>query len=484
MQYFDLVAMTLTFTVLVRPVIYALQRNNYRLFTIVNLLLTPYYAILLLMQIVMFAVVISPLAYQSAILAVGCVLLTYVANRGKKKVPLRYTPRVVRLFIVCLVLIFGTLWHIPSYIVPMFLPLIVLIACVVILPIEKLIFCYYWKKANKKLQSTNAIKIAVTGSYGKTSVKFILAHLLEGIATPSSYNTPMGIAKFVNSTALDQYSYVVLEMGARHPHDISKLCKLVQPDVGVVVGVAPQHIQTLGGMAGVIAVKQELLHSMANTGGLVILNGGCDTVSSWTDVADVSTVVSSDIVSCSVDSISYNSMTLNISYLGNEYTVTTALVGLANLDNIALCLSVALRLGMDIEVLLYRLSNIEQIAHRMQSIEGAVHIIDDSYNANIKGIKMCCDTVSAMTNVSNKVVIAQGIVEGGAMSDQLNYQVGQMLGECFDQIVLTGVNASTIASGVGKGKCVHITDNIDDAVKCASKYYTDDTLVVFSNDIP
>ncbi len=481
MQIFDLVAMTLTFTVLVRPMIHALQRNNYRPIALWNILFTRYYSVLIIMQVVMFCVVISPLGYQSLVLAVGCVILTVIANRGKSKLPLRYTPRALRLIFVCLVLIFGVLWHIPSYLVPIFLPLVVITAWCVVLPIELLICHVYWRRAHHKLTATTAVKIAVTGSYGKTSVKVILAHLLGGVATPSSYNTPMGISRFVNSTNIDSYPYVVLEMGARHRGDIKQLCKLCQPDIGVVVGVAPQHIETLGGMSGVVAVKQELLHHISS--GRVFLSGYDSEVASWRDVGTCTKVVSTDVVDCTCSAVTASGSSLSVSCSGNSYTVDTVLVGVAHTHNIALALSVALSLGLDIETLLYRVSTLQPIAHRMQYIEGVVDIIDDSYNANLVGVQCCCDTVSAMS-YDTKIVIAQGVVEGGDMSYTINKQIGKMLGDVFDIILLVGANSASIKDGIDSSSTVLEASSCEHAVSVASEYYTDSCLLVFNNDIP
>lgn len=481
MQIFDLVAMTLTFTALVRPMIHALQRGNYRPVAIWNILFTRYYSVLIVMQVVMFVVVISPIYYQSLVLAVGCVVLTVVANKGRSKLPLRYTPRAIRLFFVCMVLIFGVLWHIPSYLVPMFLPLVVLLAWCIVLPIEKLVCYVYWSRAHTKLLGCTAVKIAVTGSYGKTSVKVILAHLLGGVASPSSYNTPMGISKFVNSTNLNSYPYVVLEMGARHRGDIRQLCKLCVPDIGVVVGVAPQHIETLGGLAGVVAVKQELLHHIGS--GRVFLSGYDSEVSSWGEVGNCTKILSTDIVDCSVSSVTARGTTITVKYNGELYTVDTQLVGVAHTNNISLALSVALSLGIDIETLLYRVSTLEPIAHRMQYICGAVDIIDDSYNANLYGVQLCCHTVANMS-YDTKIVIAQGVVEGGSMSYTINKQIGKLLGDTFGIVVLVGVNSSSMSDGI-EGNCtvLHAT-SCDNAVELASEYYSDSCLLVFNNDIP
>lgn len=76
--------------------------------------------------------------------------------------------------------------------------------------------------------------IGVTGSYGKTSVKYYLDTLLkehfEVLITPESYNTPMGVVKTIRSSLKPSHQIFICEMGARHVGDIKEICDIVHPE--------------------------------------------------------------------------------------------------------------------------------------------------------------------------------------------------------------------------------------------------------------
>jgi hypothetical protein len=94
-------------------------------------------------------------------------------------------------------------------------------------------------------------------------VKNILYTLLSEkysvVATPESFNTPMGLAKTVLSPDFDRKQIFIAEMGARKHGDIAELCNLIHPDYAVFTGVCEQHIQGFGSVENVWAEKSEVL---------------------------------------------------------------------------------------------------------------------------------------------------------------------------------------------------------------------------------
>ena len=105
----------------------------------------------------------------------------------------------------------------------------------------------YIVRAKRKIAESNCLKIGITGSFAKTSVKHFAAAIAGSkyrvAATPASYNTPMGVARTVFEQGLDCDLFFV-EMGARRRGDIQELCDMVSPEIGVVTGICPQHLET------------------------------------------------------------------------------------------------------------------------------------------------------------------------------------------------------------------------------------------------
>lgn len=108
----------------------------------------------------------------------------------------------------------------------------------------------YERRARAALRADrDLIRIGITGSFGKTSVKGALAAMLSVrfnvLATPESYNTPMGIAKTVKT--LDAtHDVFIAEMGARRKGDIGRLMRIVRPSHTLLTGVNDQHLETFG----------------------------------------------------------------------------------------------------------------------------------------------------------------------------------------------------------------------------------------------
>ena len=121
-------------------------------------------------------------------------------------------------------------------------PLWVLLGAYAMAPVERAIQNGFKQQARATLDARRDLTvIGITGSYGKTSTKFIIAELLKQkynvLATPSSYNTPMGICLVVNEKLKPDHQVLVLEMGMRYRGDIEELCRIAPPDIGVVTTV-------------------------------------------------------------------------------------------------------------------------------------------------------------------------------------------------------------------------------------------------------
>lgn len=119
----------------------------------------------------------------------------------------------------------------------------------------------------------------MTGSYGKTSVKFYLQTLLQEkynvLVTPESFNTPMGVVRTIRGSLKPTTEIFVCEMGARHVGDIKEICDMVHPDHGVITSIGPQHLETFFNMENIQKTKFELADALPE-GGMLFLNGDND----------------------------------------------------------------------------------------------------------------------------------------------------------------------------------------------------------------
>lgn len=339
------------------------------------------------------------------------------------------------------------------------------------------------KKAAEKLSASSLIKIGVTGSYGKTSVKNILSVILSEkykvLSTPSSYNTPVGIAKCINDGDLSDKEVFIAEMGARNQGDISELCSLVSPEYGILTGVCPQHIETFGSVENVLKEKKKLLERSeysvypANVldpeerEGIIVYGD------KKLEISDVECTSSGTKFALTAEGI--------------KYSFDTVLLSAHSAKNIALAVGTALLLGMDMQEIKNGIEKIEHVEHRLKPIESnGVTVIDDAYNANPVGAKDGVETLKLFGG--RKFIVTPGIVELGVLEKTSNEEFGREL-VGLDRVILVGdtlVGAvrDGYASGGGDAEKLTVVPTLERAKEILSEELKTGDAVLFLNDLP
>ena len=455
---------------------YRPQRGYFKIY------LTLYFAALLAVQLasVLLYAYISFYSYVNlalfALLAVGvCVV--------KRKCPLKLTKRVLRMFAVEAVILVALCVLTESCFFVWLLPVATLVAWVVCLPIDAAIARHYLKRACNKLSQSGVTVIAITGSYGKTSVKDMLSALLADSLTPSgSCNTPLGIAAYVNKTDLTGAKYLVLEFGARRRGDIAELCRYFKPRYGIVTGVCAQHLSTFKSLDNVTATKRELVEHIPSDG-FCVLNCADDIVTGFVNAGSCEKYLSCDGLQITVKAVSLQGTHLEIKRGNESANVILPQISDYVKDTFAMCLQMALRLNQSLDETLSRVTNVKQTPHRMELIKGVnCHIIDDSYNASVVGVASCVKTLSQFD--CNKVVITQGLVECGHERKAMNVQCGRLLGGVCSVAVVLGSNAQYLAEGLRETPCqVLYAKNLKIAVQLATQH-VNGGILLFQNDLP
>jgi UDP-N-acetylmuramoyl-tripeptide--D-alanyl-D-alanine ligase len=185
----------------------------------------------------------------SIIVTIAYIAMLYKWYKEQDK-PLVFTGRVKRFFAS---LVFFTLFIVmlkfagmgyESFAVVVPLSLAYLVSAMM----EKMLFLGFQKKAEKKIDGmNNMVVVGVTASYGKTSIKNYIAHILSAkynvYATPRSVNTFGGVLKDINDDLPADTEVYVVEMGARGAGDIAEISKFVNPHLAVVGKIGPAHIE-------------------------------------------------------------------------------------------------------------------------------------------------------------------------------------------------------------------------------------------------
>ena len=414
------------------------------------------------------------------------VVIAYLAlfiqwYRGLDK-PLVWTGRVKRFYAGMLVfaifITFG-LGHF-TVIIP------ILLAYFVSLFIEKMLFDGFKVKAQKKIEAMdNLTVVGITASYGKTSIKNYIEHLLKAkyktYATPRSVNTLGGVMKDVNDDLPEDTEVYVVEMGARGEGDISEITTFVNPHYVVVGKIGPAHIEYFRTMENIRNTKMEILQTARlktawiHESAMVKPESYIHTFGENSNLDMRSNIPAPEFMIENVEAtLDSTSFTLN----GVRYSAS--ILGAFNAMNLAAAVLVAKELGLDDETIQKGLSTLKSVDHRLQRIDaGGKVILDDSFNGNIDGTMASFDLAS--TYKGRKVVITPGLVE---VDDALNVQVAKKANEIFDIVVVTGdLNYAIFKENVDSEKLVKLSSKAGMEDMLVEQTMPGD-LILFANDAP
>ena len=437
-------------------------------------------------------------------------LFLFADKKYALKVPAKRTGRYLRLFAVyylftacfCYLLIalltFLAVWNgstmyaliafVPFAVLPVFLPFLLALANGIGGVFENLRNKAFVKKAGKTLNSTQILRVAVVGSYGKTSVKNILKTVLAEkytvVETPASYKTPIGIAKTVFSEPFAGKQVLIAEMGARKQGDIKELCSLVKPDYAVFTGVVEQHVATFLSIENIFAEKSEIIKSGALTVCGEALKERVE--AAFAGAENVCYAEKTQVQ----DVYLYATETEFTLVLGEKKVrVKTKLLGNAAVENILLAATLASKMGLTADEIARGIEKVKPIPHRLQLLEsGGKYILDDGYNANPLGAK---EAVAALCRFAGrKCVVTPGLVECGVLEEALNEELGKTLASAnLDTVILVGdtlvgsVKTGYLSAGGDKEK-LFIVPTFDGAKPLLAECVGAGDCVLFLNDLP
>jgi UDP-N-acetylmuramoyl-tripeptide--D-alanyl-D-alanine ligase len=406
----------------------------------------------------------GPVALLLASVAMAVVAATEADPRQVAKKKLAMTARARRIFILALLL--AVLVGVPciAFLPPLawiiavqLVPLGLVGGNLLLVPFERRVQLRYWREAHDKLAALHPTVVAVTGSYGKTSVKHILGHILAMSAptliTPGSVNTPMGVARIVRERLDARHRFFVVEMGAYGIGSIARLCRLVPPRFGIVTAIGKAHYERFKSLDTVARTKFELGEAVAATGGRLVV---WDDTLSYPATADFARRHPTTLVPCGVTAgelvLQSNRATpegvcVELLWHGVPYQLTAPLHGAHHGRNMALAFAAACTLGLAPEDVQLALRSTPQIAHRLEvkrQPNGAL-LIDDAYNSNPEGFSAALAVLDGLRRPGGRrILVTPGMVELGTAHEEEHRLLGAQAGRTVD--VLLAVAPARIAS--------------------------------------
>ncbi len=419
------------------------------------------------------------------------------------KKPLVFTARIKRLyfclFVVCLIInaiigVFGKVYLFPLMLLtPMLVSVLVLVASLIMIPVEKSIGAWYVNDAKKILQSRKDLKIvAITGSYGKTSTKFILSTILSEkfacLTPPSSYNTTMGVVRVIRERLQPDDEVFICEMGSRHIGDIKEICDFVHPHNALITSIGPQHLDTFGSIEGVKKGKFELIEALPQDGIAVFAstNEHIKELYEKTKNRKISAgFEESDEVKAENVSVGCSGSAFTLCYKGEKIECVTKLLGKHNISNILVASAMALEMGLSLEEVQRGISKIQPVEHRLQIVnQKPVTIIDDAFNSSPNGASAALDVLGAFTG--RRIIVTPGFVELGKDQDKYHFALGEKIRENADVAILVGKKRTEkIKEGIGQFKGqVYQVSSLNEATALLQQITFAGDVVLFENDLP
>lgn len=319
----------------------------------------------------------------------------------------------------------------------------------------------------RKLQSLHKLTIiGITGSYGKTSTKVFLYHMLQSkyktLMTPGSYNTLLGIAKVVEYELYPEYEYFICEMGAYKRGDIKEIAEAVNADMGMLTGINEQHLERYGSIENEILGEFELISSLEkdqpayiNIDNEYIRNNYLNydkTFITYGFTDDQNTIRN-------VKTLQGGS-SFELVLQGRSISVTTRLIGNAHLTNILAAATVASYCGLSNSEIAEAIKTLSPAPHRLEIKEiehPKMTVIDDAYSSNTTGFAEALELLN--TFPSPKIIVTPGIIELGSETHTIHKNLGKKADEVCDYIILVGKNERTngLTDGVmSKEKIIYI----------------------------
>lgn len=442
----------------------------------------------------------------------------YYGGEEAKK-PLVFTPRMIRLtipFVILGILLptaatwfsyvnsnvfyFGNIyilsfgWVLANAIIPFF----IFIAALITKPYENYVHRYFIKMAQKKLDRMPELTvIAITGSYGKTSTKFMIRDLLSErfsvCSTPSSYNTPMGICKVINNDLEAHHQLLVLEMGARYEGNIDELCDIVEPDISVITNVGLAHLETFGSQDAIARTKSTLVER-TKPNGKTVLNVDDERVAAMANLRN-----DLDIIRTGLDQGDIRASGIEYSPKGMQFTVSIdeqsqsfkmKLLGAHNVQNMLLAIGVAKSQGMRLTTMAMAASRMEPVEHRLElKQQGELTIINDAFNSNPVGAKNAVE-ILAQFNSGRRIIITPGMIELGDIQEEKNHAFGQQIGQAhLDLVILVGPEQTeAIRQGLATTNFdsakIKTVSSLHEANRLMQDFSRPGDVVLYENDLP
>jgi UDP-N-acetylmuramoyl-tripeptide--D-alanyl-D-alanine ligase len=371
-------------------------------------------------------------------------------------------------------------------------PALVDVALFLTAPLERRLSGRFVTMAAQRLDRVRPTVVAITGSYGKTSTKNHVVHLLSGsrtvVPSPASFNNRAGLARAVNENLAEGTEVFVAEMGTYGPGEIRSLCAWCPPSIAVLTAIGPVHLERFGSEEAILAAKSEITERAS----VVIVNADDARLASLAAVLS-SAGEGRTVVRCSAQDegadvcLLRRGATAQLVVAGRSVGDALAIGPGVQPTNVACAAAVALHLGVTAEEVATRIPTIPPVANRLttDTSAGGVYVVDDTFNSNPAGARAALALLSEAPSAGRRVVVTPGMVELGHRQALENERFAGAAAEVATDVVVVGLtNRRALVAGIAGLRPVVLVRTRQEAVEWVRANLGPGDAVLYENDLP
>lgn len=378
------------------------------------------------------------------------------------------------------------------------LPLMLLVADLVLAPYERAAQRSYYAEAVTQLARVQPFVVGITGSYGKSSTKAMLAHILQfhapTLAATGSINTVMGVTRHIREELVPGHRFMVVEMGAYAVGSIRRLCALTPPSAAIITAVGDAHLERFKSTEAIYQAKSELAQAVP-PGGLLVCNA---------DSPNALRIAQGN-THCRVllygehhfGPLETRAGRVRFTKEGTHFVLQasdrtydcfTPLLGRPIILNLAGAFTLAVAAGVDPAVAVASFRTLKPVSNRLELVEDAgVTWLRDAYNSNQFGFRAALE-VAADLPASRRIMVTPGVIELGHEQYNVNKALSKdAAAVCDYTLVVSEANRAAYVDGhreAGREERLVVVANRTEAFRWLHEHLHDGDVAILENDLP
>lgn len=300
------------------------------------------------------------------------------------------------------------------------------------------------KLANHHRRQSKIPFLAITGTNGKTTTKELTAAVLsqkfKTLFTQGNLNNHIGVPLTLLSLS-KEHEIAIIEMGANHQGEIAELCKIAEPDYGMITNIGKAHLEGFGGPEGVIKAKSEMYHFIKASGGKLFVNADDELLMRLSEGISRITYGTTPKADCKGIDDKESFLAKGIfNDKGSVVEIQSKLAGRYNFYNILAATCVGFNFGLTLAQIKNGIEEYVPSNNRSQVVKKETNTIwVDAYNANPSSMRIAIENF-AMLPGNGKVLILGDMFELGEDSVKEHQALADLIEsrKVWDGVYLVG----------------------------------------------